>query len=733
MEHRTRPDQPRTSIERVRQGTILATLMQTNWPPSSPTPSQPPSNQPPWLIPAYLAIVAAHISFVAPVAWLTILLDGLTALMIVFPPILAGLWFVPLFRLSHWPLRWQLLIAAPLGLGSLSLLILVFGAIGVLHCPVWITLIALMAAIGILRLRFMAGSSRHPTHAGNFPVDRKKSIFWLWLLTAPFLSASLLAACNPPGLIWSEEGYGYDVLEYHLQMPKEYFEAGRITYAPHNVYANFPSNVEMLYLLGMIVRGNAIEAGTIANFIHLSFAVLLVFAASMAVSFHSARAGIITAVSLGTVGWLPYLSGLAYVENAMLFFGMTALAFWLRAVFQTTPDNTDKTAQTKRDSIITLASLAGLTAGFACGCKYPALPLIAIPVALAWFLYNARWPARLKHFLVFSAACLLTASPWFIKNFVHTGNPVFPLAHTLFQTYPPGWTSLEAERWQHAHTWTDHASQRAPDSLGPSPKGSQWLNDIQQRLTHLWNYLPGDHYQRFGPSLFVLAAIGCWTARRHRAARALLLMIILQLAIWLFATHVYARFAVVLLIPLAALAGLSTYGAPALWRTRIIIMIISLGALWNLMFVLRLHSAESMPQVPASLITQGQLPGFEFIGFVNQELPPDARLLLIGEARPFYLAHAADYHTVFNHHPLAEIAETGSPLEIINWLRETRYTHLLVNWAEVQRLRATYGFSEAITPEMFASLERAGLTLVHAQPHPATQDRYVELYAVPTD
>ena len=45
----------------------------------------------------------------------------------------------------------------------------------------------------------------------------------------------------------------FDAIEYHLQGPKEYFQAGRISFLPHNVYTSMPFNVEMLHLLGMEV------------------------------------------------------------------------------------------------------------------------------------------------------------------------------------------------------------------------------------------------------------------------------------------------------------------------------------------------------------------------------------------------------------------------------------------------------------------------------------------------
>ena len=45
----------------------------------------------------------------------------------------------------------------------------------------------------------------------------------------------------------------FDAIEYHLQGPKEYYQAGRIAFLPHNVYTSMPFGVEMLHLLGMEV------------------------------------------------------------------------------------------------------------------------------------------------------------------------------------------------------------------------------------------------------------------------------------------------------------------------------------------------------------------------------------------------------------------------------------------------------------------------------------------------
>src|SRR5205807_3329537 len=64
-------------------------------------------------------------------------------------------------------------------------------------------------------------------------------------LTGPFLVLMALGAMLPT--------IDFDAIEYHLQGPKEYYQAGRIAFLPHNVYTSMPFGVEMFHLLGMEV------------------------------------------------------------------------------------------------------------------------------------------------------------------------------------------------------------------------------------------------------------------------------------------------------------------------------------------------------------------------------------------------------------------------------------------------------------------------------------------------
>ncbi|MGB2987229.1 MAG: hypothetical protein WBE26_15270 [Phycisphaerae bacterium] len=655
-------------------------------------------------------------------ALITVLLDGVAALIVVLPAILGGLWLVPLFRLGMMPLRWHLLLGAALGLGVASLVILLLGLAGFLQRNLWIIVLSASAIAGVIRLWMLLTrvdtthrQSRHETDQANPGAWRH-----LWLLACPFMILALLAASTAPGLIWQEEGFGYDVLEYHLQLPKEYVQAGRIEYAPHNVYANFPANVEMLYLLAMIVLDDVHDVGVVANMIHLIFAVLTVFAAWVAGREWSPQAGIMCGVVTATAGWLGYLCGLAYVENGMLFFGMTAMAILLRAMRTNVDDQRGATASDSRRAAghWRWIALAGVAVGFACGCKYTAIPLIAVPLTLATFLLPGRSiQRRITGALIFTAAATMTLAPWLIKNHVMTGNPVFPLVNTVFRASPAGWGEDETARWDRGH----HVSPR-------ERAGSV-------RLAAFWNHVLWDKHQRFGPIVLVLAIVGLLGRRRDRVDLLLLTVLIVQLGIWLFATHLFARFAVVLLIPLPLLCGRALIGADSAARRRLIVAALVVGCTWNIAFAARLHRQEGAHGVPASLIYDGRLAGYEYFAIVNHDLPPDAKILLVGDAKAFYFQRDVDYCVAFNRNPFFEaVLAAETEQEVLNWLHEHGYTHVLINWSEVRRLDDTYGFSPPVEPTgleaLFDRLSATGLHLLREFPHPRTGSQYIELYGV---
>lgn len=708
------------------------------------------------------------LGFLSPFSLASAVFDGGLALLVIAPPCALGFALTRAITRRALELRWQILVGSTFGLGGASLTMLGLGLFGALNRSDVIAIYAVMAAGSFVILASRAVIRRaarpegsgvrgespdscdaadHEPARGQKPAARKSGVScaggvdhslhpetesqvskWWWIVLVPFLVLSAHAAAQAPGFLWREEGFGYDVLEYHLQVPREFVESGRIAYLPHNVYAMFPLNVEMLFAAAMLLRGDAIEAAVAANYIHLFLGVLAVFAVWVAAREWSAGSALVAAIAFGASGWIVYLSGLAYVEHGLLFFGAAATAATSRALRLGVASLHDAT---KSRAATRWTALAGALAGFACGCKYTAAPLIAAPLALAAMCRAAaddRWPARLGRGAVFVVSCLVTFGPWLARNVAETGNPVFPLANGWFQAAPPGFGAEESARWTRGHAPTGNK--------GGSEEGRN--SAVVAGFGALVQKLALDPIQRFGPAILLTGIIGLIGRRRGPADRILLLLVVTQLSVWLLATHWFARFAVVTLIPLGLLAGRAItheHGAPAHRRTLFFLTAILAGAAWNLAFAWRFVRAECLPAAPAAWFRDGRVPGFEYLATLNYELPKDARLLMVGDAKAFYVERSVDYFVVFNELPLARVmSDSASPPDVIRRLRDQKYTHMLVNWSEVRRLSATYGFAAEITPKRFESLRAAGLELwreFSLPGAPPDAPPYIHLHRVP--
>src|SRR3989338_3030564 len=87
--------------------------------------------------------------------------------------------------------------------------------------------------------------------------------------------------------------------------------------------------------------------------------------------------------------------------------------------------------------------LSGVSMGRAVGCKYPAL--LSFIVIEMFILFQKRF----KSDILFALIVLLTSSPWFIKNFIWTRNPVYPLFYNIFDG--KNWDEVKDERFYKAH------------------------------------------------------------------------------------------------------------------------------------------------------------------------------------------------------------------------------------------------------------------------------------------
>lgn len=637
-----------------------------------------------------LVLAAAFIA--APGIGFVLVSEGVLVLAVLGAAAGSGVWLLSCLSLDRFSVTMRFCFAVGLGLGVLGLLTLAAGLLGVMSGKLAWGLVVLGWSLGAVRLLRSQGGSRTPVFAWRRtdtsdlnPLARGAVLACL----VPLACVALLGASLPSGIIWLDEARGYDALEYHLQAPREYFDNGRITFLPHNVYASFPQQQEMLNLLLMHLSGDPHRAAIAAQLLHAACGILAVLA--LAASVGGGWNTLFVAVAVGGVPWLAYLGCLAYVELGVLLFAALAACLLI--------DGLDRPAANPWRT----ALAAGLFAGLAAGCKYTAAALVPAAAGAAWLVTMRVSPSgRAMRCGAFVLGAALTFSPWLARNAFFTGNPVYPFAYEQFGG--EAWSGGQAEQWRRGH--------RLPDELTPPLNRARFA--LRESL--------GSHW--FGYALFAAAAAGAVLDRSRRSAM-LLIWAVLMFGIWVLFTHMPGRFLVPIIVPLGLLAGgFARLRSPAV--RRIALTLAALAALGNgAALAVRLARETRLGDVSA-LDILGYADGSD-IHSLNGVAPADANIWLVGDAAVFNIKRKIHYTVVFSRDPWIELCETDAPpQQCIDWLRRRGATHVLFSWAEIERLRRTYGFSDAITPGWVRELASAGMTLVWRDP------AYGDLYELAT-
>lgn len=567
-------------------------------------------------------------------------------------------------------LQWA--TAAALGLGVESLAVLGLGLAG------WLNGIV---AWGLLIVGWAAGAYSLKTwerEVGTLALGRwlkePAAGEWLWLLATPFLMLVLVGAMAPPGMLWSpSEPHGYDVVEYHLQVPREWFEAQRIIPLEHNVFSYFPFNVEMHYLLAMHLRGGPLGAMYLAQLMHGVFIALSVLAVyGIAARRTRPTAAVIAALALLTVPWLTQLASIAYDEGGFLLFGILAIGWSIEALF-------DCKNRLRR------FALAGAMAGLAAGSKLTAVPeiLVAVPVvagaAALWLGISRREPAegrgRWTGILLFCLAGLLCFSPWLLRNLAWAKNPVFPeLMPMLGKDH---FNDAQVQRWEAAHK--PPPAQRSFGGRAAALRDEVLLG---------W---------QFGYLLLPLGVICLGLSLRRPQAWFLFGLLLILTCFWLGFTHLQSRF-FLLAAPIAALLvaqadGLLQRCLDSRWGTAGAALLVGVFAAiaWrntNEALFGKLYGPGSNYGVVALGIDK--LNWLSTDRFFPDGLPDNGTLVLVGDARAFWYSGVPmsrlRYRTVF------DVKDDGPDI-ITAWAGQdaTRAaTWWVIDPAELYRFSTTY-------------------------------------------
>jgi hypothetical protein len=339
------------------------------------------------------------------------ILDSIFALSLLFLTMVlaTGLGLKLMHRLEINGLAYHelVLFALPLGIGILAYGILLLGLLGNLQPLVifiwlivasvfthneWGTFVATIPAIlrKVIRGWFSEG------------FEKRVLLIALSLILMMTLGQALSPPTDPDGLI------------YHLLAPKLFLEAGHYYAISDFVFANYPSTMESIFVVGL-----AFGSDTYAKLLHLLTATSLVIAMYV-LGRRFLRKGANWRGVLILVGMpiVPIWAGLAYIDMGWALFEF--LALYAMLIWE---------SQRQRNFLV----LSGVMMGLAMGAKYSALGgSVAFALWLLWILRREGWKTLFSFCALFLGVAILVGSPWYIKNWILLGDPLYPYLSSVW-------------------------------------------------------------------------------------------------------------------------------------------------------------------------------------------------------------------------------------------------------------------------------------------------------------
>ena len=499
-----------------------------------------------------------------------------------------------------------------------------------------------------------------PTPHSPLPTDLtsvRSVLLFLFCAAVLYLGCALLPPVN------------YDALEYHLAVPQAWLANHGWVPFPHNIYAWFPMNMELMYMWGLALGDS--PATTVINLFFAVACAAAVWALARRPSTSSGRRGggehasWLAVIVLVSSGLMIRLVMQADIDLGVCFYSLLALVAFVR--------------WSERAELHSLV-LSAIFVGLALGCKYIAAISVWVPMLI---LVLAGGPAgkRLTGmiWMLFLPVCVV--APWLLRNAIMIGNPVFPLLYRWLGG--EGWTAAADAFFRTAH---------APKPLG---LGGHLVGLIRSPvdLTIL-------DLTVFSPLILAGGLVAVLVNRRDRLVRLLLLFSAVVFALWFILTQRNHRFLITVVPPLAVVAawGLECEGS---WLRRPIrwpIWVVSYTSLYFLLLGLSLNNGLSYlaGAEDVSGYYERVLPHMRAIRFLNdRHSNRPVRVLFVGEAQAYGCRFDAIVPVVFNPHPWLTHDRSGQVIpqtveQAGRRLRELGVTHVLYNEAELTRLIRGY-------------------------------------------
>ena len=469
------------------------------------------------------------------------------------------------------------------GFALLELLALLLGVTGAFRPAALDPVVLVFAVVGIV-----AAAREAPLLTLAWRAAGRER--WLIAFSAAVVLLDGVLAIAPPT--------SGDALAYHLTAPKLWLGAHRMfpIWWDWPTFQPFATEMHYAYAQALWSGASAVVVG--AGLGGYSAVCVYGFVRELA----GRTAGAVAATLWVAQGFFLWEATGGFVELALSAF--VALAFWYLVAYLRSPNGLD-------------AALAGLALGIAASTKIQAL--LFAPALLAGLL--ARGGRRTAVALA-GATGVAVALPWYLRAWIQTGNPIYPLV-------------FGGRYW---------------DKAAAADYTAEWRGYGIHGIWHL-PFFPFEfllhtaHYERgyaFGPALFVLPVAALFLARRRRWVWWLAAGEVAYLLVWWQAMHQITRY---LLPALALSCALSGYAAVELWRRRSwglrLDLVLAAATVAPFVVVTGLFASQVLPGVVGSestpVFVQRLTGSYDALHWLDTRLPPGGRVMIFGMRNLYWL------------------------------------------------------------------------------------------------
>jgi hypothetical protein len=532
----------------------------------------------------------------------------------------------------------RLIFSFIIGVGFLGWVLFFPGVLGLFNPVLFLG----VGAVGTALLLWQRGSLRGLFSDLTFTHIEKALLAVIGLI----LALDLLEGISPPA--------DADSLAYHFALPRDFIADGDIGFVMRAVTGAIPMLVHMTYAAALGTGGElgltlwTMVTGWAAGFLLYAIARLYLsraWALSLLIVFLTTPA-------------VLYGGGSGQVEVRAAAFALAAGAFIVAA---------------RRHDSYRLFALAGACAGCFIGAKFFGLAFAGAAGLFVLFSTNG-----LKRAFVFAIAAGLAGFQWYLWNWIHTGDPVFPMLTNLLQFPDSAYWTQDFGRYFTAII-----------AHGELPLDRSLVNWLLYPVYATFNMVVKLEGGRTG--FGILAAIilpaafaGLCNRNLRRSDFAIpLLVAFVFFTVWFFSgTAQRTRH----LLPIYPLLLLGLFPLAVEWaRQANLVRPLAVGvaaavalqlagqAIFSFNYVRHVFTPETRPQFLAR-----NVPGATSADWINRNLPADAKIAFMNRQLAYLIERPA-----FSMHPHIQAVidarmTVGDGARFIRQVRRQGVTHLLL-------------------------------------------------------